>query len=238
MLKSLIRCGKCAHAYVGHAVVGRQYKGKVYPEFRYYECGSLSNRDYEFCGNARVNASRLETTVWDQIESFISSPSKILERLANRHNRQAASGDVAVDRRRKRIETLKAKNLEARDKLTLAVARGVVTDDDARRANETLAREFLELERESVAMNDARGESESERRRLLDAKAILAALQKRLEAGFNPQKKAEITRCLVRQAVVNKNSNGRPQVDIQYVFPSPVGFSPSGFAFRASSRKK
>lgn len=238
MLKSLIHCARCAHAFVGHAVVGRHYKGKTYPEFRYYECGSLTNRDYEFCGNARVNASRLEAAVWSQIESFISSPSKVLERLAARHNRQAVAGNVAAERRRKRIESLKVKNLESRDRLTLAVARGVVSDDDARRASEALAKEFLELERESLELNSARGEADSHKRQMLDAKAVLASLRERLEAGFSPEKKAEIARCLVRQAIVDRNGNGRPLVDIQYIFPSPVSFSPDVLAFNDSSRKK
>ncbi len=73
---------------------------------------------------------------------------------------------------------------------------------------------------------------------MLNAQAVLTALRERLDEGFNPQKKAEITRSLVRQAVVTKTGEGRPHVAVQYVFPCPANFSPGGFPLSASSRKK
>jgi site-specific DNA recombinase len=238
LLKSLIRCGQCGRAYVGHTITGRRYKETKYPNFGYYECGTVSNRDYEFCGNVRVSASRLETAVWDQIERFISSPSQILGRLSTRYNRQAEVGSTTADRKWKRIGELKAKNLEARERLALAVARGILGDDDARRASEVLLREFGELESGLAELGRSRSETEVHRKRLLNAEAVLTALRERLDQGFNPQKKAEITRSLVRQAVVTKTGEGRAQVAVQYVFPCPANFSPGGFPLSASSRKK
>lgn len=230
LLKSLVRCGKCGRSFVGHAIVGRRYKTSVYPDVVYYECGSQSNRDIEFCGNVRVNASRLESVVWSHIESFITAPSKLLERLAARYNRQAASSSSASERRVNRIEALRKKNREARDRLTLAVARGVITDDDARRAAETLARELSDLDREFIETRQAQGESESRRRQILDAQAMLAMLRDGLTNGYSPQKKAEITRRLVRQAIVTISDNGRAQIDVQYMFPSALSFGDVGLA--------
>ncbi|MDQ3665405.1 MAG: recombinase family protein [Acidobacteriota bacterium] len=237
LLKSLVRCGKCGRAYVGHTIGGRRYKDKRYADIAYYECGTVTNRDYQFCGNARVNAGRLEAVIWQQIEAFISSPSKIIERLKECYNRQAASGDLTVEGRWKRVVDQKTKNREARERLTLAVARGVVTDEDAMRARETLGREFASLEKEGIELNDARNENDSQRKRLLDVQDLLTALRERLHEGFSPQKRSEIARCLVRQAIVSKSATGRAEVAVQYVFPAP-GFSTVGLAFKDSSLKK
>src|ERR1041385_1167266 len=93
LLKSLLRCGECGLTYVGHTVVGRKYRRKhrdySYPDVRYYECGSCSNRDYEKCSNARLNAERIERVLWSEIEGFILSPSKVIDQLVTRYNRQA-----------------------------------------------------------------------------------------------------------------------------------------------------
>lgn len=238
LLKSLIRCGECGRAYIGHTTSGRKYKDTIYPDIAYYECGTETNRDYQKCGNVRVNAARLEHAVWDQIEAFIGSPSKIIERLRACYNRQVTSGSQGASRKLKRLTDQKSKNHEARERLTLAVARGIVTDDDALRARESLMRELADLEKQGAELNSARSETQSHNRRLLDAQELLAALRLRLDEGFSPEKRAEIARCLVRQAVVTKGEGGRADVAVQYMFPSPVSFSPVGFALSDSSLKK
>lgn len=230
LLKSLIRCGDCGKGYVGHTVSGRRYKERAYPDVAYYECGSLTNRDYEFCGNVRLRASEIERAVWDQIESFISSPTEIIERLRASYNQQVTSGSQSTTRKLKRVRDQKTKNQQARERLTLAVARGIVTDDDALRAQETLTRELADLEKQETQLTDAHAETESHQRRLLDAQGLLAALRVRLDEGLSPDKRAEIARCLVRQITVKKGEGKQARVSVQYVFPSPFSFSPVGSA--------
>jgi site-specific DNA recombinase len=237
LLKSLVRC-ECGMGFVGHAIVGRQYKGKRYSDFRYYECGTQSNRDYQFCGGPRVNAARLEAAIWKHIEAFISSPSKIIERLRTRYNQQAISSDQNIERKKKKIEDRKTKNREGVERLVLAVARGIVTDRDALRARETLESEFAELEKEASELSGSQATADIHRKRLLDTHDLLTALHEKLEEGFSPEKRAEIARCLVRQAIVSRGEDGRTEVAVQYVFPSPLSFSPVGLALSASSRKK
>lgn len=238
LLKSLIRCGNCGHAFVGHAISSRKYKDHRYPDFRYYECGSLCNRDYQFCGNVRVGAFKLEKIVWEQIEAFISSPTTIIEQLRACYNRKRSRGASTIEHRLKKIQREKARNVEARDRLALAVARGVLGDQDAIRAGETLAQEFLVLEKEETELNYLEQESATQRRQMINAEALLTALRDRLIEGFTPEKKAEIVRRLVRQAVVRRGANGRPSIAVQYMFPTSVSFAPVGFALSASSRKK
>lgn len=238
MLKSLIRCGQCGRAYVGHTISGRRYKERTYSDVRYYECGTLTNRDYEFCRNVRVNADRLENAIWEEIKTFMRSPSKIIEQLVARYSRHAESNERTVVRRRKRIEHLKVKNLEARKCLALAIARGIITDEEAQLARDALAKELTELERERADFDRTTNETESHRKQVVDAQTLLRGLRKQLEQGFAPEKKSEIARRLVRQAVVSRGGDGRPHVAVQYVFPPPVVFSAVGFGFNDSSRKK
>lgn len=238
MLKSLIRCGRCGLSYVGHAIVGRRYRDRVYPDFRYYECGSLGNRDYEFCRNRRLNADRIEAAVWSEIEGFIETPSAVIEQFALRYNRKATLDQENLGRNRKKIETAKKKNLEARERLIMALARGVITDVDAQRGLDELAREAESLAHAEVELKQSQAEESTHRRRIVDAEILLLALRERLNQGLTPEKKLQITQHLVKRAMVNPSADGRITVAVEYVLPSPVCFAPIGSTFRDSSLKK
>lgn len=237
ILRSLLRCGVCGHAYVGHAITGRKYKGTRYADFRYYECGTLSNQDYDFCRNVRLNADKIERLIWDEIERFMRAPSKIIERLTARYGRQTST-EQAESRKGRKIDELKRKNLEARERLALAVARGVLPDEDATLAADALAKEAISLRSQEAELTRARSEAQASKKQMLDAGTVLKALRDQLGRGLEPAKKSEIVRCLLREAVVTKGRDGRVRVAVQYVFPSPLSFSPVGLAFSASSRKK
>ncbi len=238
MLKSLIRCGRCGLTYVGHSIVGRRYRDRVYPPFRYYECGSLGNRDYEFCRNRRINADRIELAVWSEIECFIETPSTVIEQFAFRYNQKALLDQKNMGRNRKRIETAKSKNLEARDRLIMALARGIITDRDAQVGFDELTREAEILTKTETELQESQTQEGAARKRIMDAEALLLALRKRLDQGLTPEKKLQITQRLVKQAVVTLGADGRATVAVEYVLPSPVCFAPIGSAFKDSSLKK
>lgn len=235
LLRSLIRCGRCGRAYVGHTISGRRYGEKQYPNVVYYECGTLSNRDYEFCGNIRVNARRLEAVVWNEIEHFLSSPTKTLEAAALSYNAQANSSGESGRQRQKKLETLRRKNVEARDRLVLAVARGVVSEMDALRARDTLMSEAQEIDKQLRDLEDVSNRRASERRRLFGAESLLRTLRARLDQGVSLETKAELVRCLVRQILVERNTEGRPLVTVNYDFKPSFSFSAVGSALSASS---
>lgn len=242
LLKSLLRCGECGLTYVGHTVVGRRYRGKhrdySYADVRYYECGRNNNRDYEKCGNKRLNADRLERIVWSEIESFILSPSRVVDQLVARYNRQAVQTQKHATRDLRRVQDAQHKNKQARERLTLAVAKGVVSDDDARTAFEELRREAEALAAaEAELQNQARSHAEHGRR-ITNARELLEALREKLEAGLSPEKKAELVRRLIGRATITKNADGAVAVVVEYVFGVPSCFAPIGFALSDSSRKK
>ncbi|HUE83335.1 MAG TPA: recombinase family protein [Pyrinomonadaceae bacterium] len=238
LLRSLIRCGKCGLSYVGHAIVGRKYRDRVYPEVRYYECGSVSNRDYQFCRNARLNADRIEKAIWSEIEGFLETPSRVLEQLAGRLNKDMAVEQKNFGRDRKKLETLRRKNLEARERLALAVARGVVSDTDAQLAFAELTREAEGLDNRQSIMERTQAHEFAQQRQIVNAEALLRTLRERLERGFTPAKRSELARQLVKKVVVDQNPEGRAIVEVEYVFPAPVCFGSGVLALSASSLKK
>jgi site-specific DNA recombinase len=238
LLKSVVRCGKCGRAYIGHTIAGRKYKGKAYPDIRYYECGTLGNRDYEFCRNARVNAERLERAVWDEIETFMRSPANVIGRLTEVYNRQTSAAGREATRRLKVLSAQKEKNREARERLALAVARGVILDDEVGAARAALTEELARLEDEERRLVASGQDARSRGRQIADAGQMLTALRAEVERGFTPRKRAEIARCLVRQALVSKGDDGRAHVAIQYAFPTALSFSPVGLGSSDSSLKK
>jgi site-specific DNA recombinase len=237
LLKSLLRCGECGLVYVGHAIVGRKYRDRRYPDVRYYECGSCSNRDYEKCSNARLNADRIESVVWSEIESFILSPSKVIDQLVSRYNCQAVLTEKNATRNLRRMQDAHNKNRKARERLTMAVANGIVSDDDARTAFEELRREADSLATaEAQLQNQAQAQTEHSRR-MINARELLEVLKQKLEGGLSHEKKAELARRLIKGATVKKHPNGVVAVVVEYLFGAPSYFGPVGFAFSASSRK-
>lgn len=238
LLKSLLRCGRCGMVYVGHAVAGRKYRDHRYPDVRYYECGSCSNRDYSFCRNVRLNAERVERAVWSEIESFILSPSRVIDQLVARYNRQALLSQKHATRDLKRVQETRRANLKARERLTMAVANGVVSDVDALAAFAELTREAEALENAEIAMMQAVNNRSAHQRQVIGAREMLQALKTRLNEGLELEKKAELARRLIRRAVVSMNAEGKAAVTVEYVFSNPVCFGPIGLAWSASSLKK
>lgn len=69
LLSGLVVCGSCGHHCVGSAAKG----GK----FHYYTCQTYLKKGKAACGGRLVNKKRLETTVLNQIEKHILSPSNV-----------------------------------------------------------------------------------------------------------------------------------------------------------------
>jgi site-specific DNA recombinase len=236
-LKGLVKCGHCRRSYVGHAVTGRRYKDKVYPSYPYYECGTLANTCYEYCGNPRISGRKLEEAIWQTIEEFARRPARVINQVAARYNRQARIESGESARREAATERARAKNRAERERLALAVARGVLSDTDALLARETLEREAARIETEAARHAAAGVEVTVGRRRVAEAKELLERLRERIDRGVSPQLRAEVMRLLVRRVDVYPGVTKRTRAVVDYVFP-PVCSGTEVSASRDSSRKK
>lgn len=230
LLKSLLRCGECGLVYVAHTIVGRKYRDHRYPDVRYYECGSVCNRDYETCGNVRLNAEKVERAVWGEIESFIVSPSHAIDQLVARLNRQAQAAQRSAGRELEKMREAQHKNKQARERLTMAVANGIVSDEDARTGFQELSREAEALASGEGALLRTVNDQKSRRQQATSAKELLSALRERLESGLTLEKRSELARRLIRKAVVNRHADGKIAVVVEYMFGGPLCFGPVGFA--------
>jgi site-specific DNA recombinase len=234
LLKGLIRCAKCERTYIGHAISGRKYKDKCYPDFIYYQCGSRAHRDYDYCGSPQVNARKLESAIWTEIEGFLYSPASIVEKAARRVEKQKHSEMQGVERKIKRLKEARAKNYESCTRLALAVARGVLSEEETIQAKQTLSRELAAIEEELTELSLLTETGEARKERVNSAQTLLETLRQQVDRGFSPQKKTEIVRCLVKQIKVYSR-DGRPRAEVQYVFPC---LAPQASALKMSLRKK
>jgi site-specific DNA recombinase len=230
LLRSLLRCGMCGLSFVGHSITGRKYRDRRYPDVRYYECGSLANRDYHQCGNVRLNADRVERAVWGEIESFILSPSRVLDQLVARYNRKAQLSEKQSTREVRRIQQGQRQNAQARERLTMAVAKGVVSDADAWSAFTELTKEAEALARAEAEALQAADDRAAQQRHMATTQELLQTLKDRLDGGLSLEKRSEIARRLIRRGVVQPSGDRKAAVTIEYLF-APVCFAPVGFAF-------
>lgn len=230
LLKSLLRCGLCGLAYVSHNIHGRKYRGRKYKDTRYYECASCTHRDYEYCRNVRLNADRIERAVWGEIESFILSPSHVIDQLVSRFNTQALQSEKHAKRDLKRTQEAQRANLKARERLTMAVANGIVSDADARAGFAELTREAEALANTEAAMLQSANDRNAHHRQVTNARELLEQLRARLNAGLDLEKKAELARRLIRRGIVSLSAEGKASVTIEYVFARPASFGSVGFA--------
>lgn len=251
LLRGLIRCGKCENGlvYVGHAVSGRSFKKKdgtvnKYADFVYYECASLTNRDYQFCGSARVDARDIEERVWADIEGFLRRPSELIDKLFKRHRQQSEDG-LGLARRIDKIRKMIDENDAAYGRIVDAIGRGTVTERGAHGSLSKLEASRRELEDECARIESAAANSEAFKSRITNAREMLEALSHRLDQGLNEHDKAELVRLLVENikitTVIDEKGRKRPHATVTYLFPSQEDndfYSNDVLASSASSRKK
>ena len=83
LLRGFIRCARCNRAYWGYV---KQYKltsGKK--RKLYYHCsGNLQMVSPIRCGNKNLNADKIETLVWAEVEKVISNPEIVISEVQRR----------------------------------------------------------------------------------------------------------------------------------------------------------
>lgn len=249
LLRGLIRCATCGMTYVGHSISGRKHTDKEgnvkhYPDFIYYECASLTNQDYKYCGSPRVNARDLETHVWSEIEGFLRNPSEVIEKLLELHRKRAA-GTFDTERRLASINQKIEKNAAQRKRIVHAIGQGTITHEDAADELKTIstARNTLLLERMSVEA--VAGNDENLKRQLNSTREMLLRMAERLDEGLTGQDKAQLLNRMIDVITIkNVEDDGgkkRPHAVVNYLFQKGNEedcFASDESSFNASSLKK
>lgn len=243
LLRGLMRCGKCGLTYGGHAIVGRRYKDKRYPDAIYYECCSLSNQDYKFCGSVRIPAQKIEALVWSEIEGFLANPRDLIDRrIAPRYQQMQRERESDTPRQLMRIGKALEQNTQARKRIITALGNGTLTEEDVAAELVSLAQVKSELERERAAVEREQVDTKQTAKSLTSACALLETLARAVARGFDHRKRRAIVEQLVDGAtvdtIVDENGRKRPQIKVRYTFTPPFCFGSVGSGFKASSRKK
>ncbi|MGB9792983.1 MAG: recombinase family protein [Thermacetogeniaceae bacterium] len=140
LLRSLLRCGKCGHAWVCTTYPGK--KGKTYPVYR---CINRYPRKFggdkiQRCDARTIRADLLDEYVWNQIEELVFCPDVLFKALQNREEANAA----ALKENLKAIECQIMAKIRERERLKRMFVLEVISEDEM---NRSLARVNLEIER-------------------------------------------------------------------------------------------
>ena len=188
-----------------------------------------------------MNANRVESAIWQEIESFIESPSKVIGQLVERWNRAQDFAVKTSSQEHKRMNAAKSKNRQARERLIMSVAKGVMSDRDAQWGLEQLTNEADALNHAEAALASTEAKAGADQRQIVTAEAVLRSLRVKLDQGLTPEKKSQIVRHLIKSAVIQSASVGKigkVAIAVEYVLTAPLCFAPVESALSASSRKK
>lgn len=217
LLRGLIFCGNCGRQMVGSS--GMSKEGRVY-----YRCtGTLNKGAGKECNARMIRAQYIEEAVWRDILEFIRNPGKIREIIEIK----LKEGKHELNPIEKELEELEKEIMQkkaARGKVISLCARGIITDEEAERELQDLAREIDTL----VARRDFLFEKQAIAQQLeleaINAQMLLEDLAENVE-GITEDKKGEIIRALVRRidvyTVLNEKGEKDIRVVIQYRFGGP-----------------
>jgi site-specific DNA recombinase len=211
LLRGLITCGRCGHAYTGTR--GAAVRGAGH--YAYYACNGRHGRDHGLpkCRNEFVPAADLEETVWQDILGFLHNPGPVLERLAAQlQSRQVQTQDLERERLTAAL-ALSHKDAEKEQILDL-YRRGMITIADLERQLEKIATEVADLKgRLSTVETRIQGQ-EAIAARLHDAQRLLITLRARLKEDFIWEERRD----LVEALVLGIRIDSRERIEVTYAF--------------------
>ncbi|MDA1229010.1 MAG: recombinase family protein [Chloroflexi bacterium] len=219
LLRGAVRCGICGLNYSGSQV--KRAKGNIHI---YYKCNGkqpFRGRLEGKCPSAYVEAERLESEIWKDIEGFIRNPGEVIETLAYRlKDHEQVTENAAVDRdvinaalNRKQSEKDIVIDLYRRDRITLP---------DLERQLEKISAEERELNERIVELDSQAGIQEDYSSRLSQSRELLSELGSRLDEGVSWDVKRQLVETLVLSVNVETVLEGqsrKPNVTVTYAFP-------------------
>jgi site-specific DNA recombinase len=198
LLRGLIRCQSCGHAYTGSS-------GKDGRRYRCGEsCGRASGGLQGRCTAKTLRADWLEDAVWQECRRFILNPGEALDEARAKLREQMTKASGFESRRREALEKLTAKETERERALTL-FRRGLTSLDETEAQLEAISREagvlreMLESQRAQAALIDAHETF------LTESTTLLVRLRDELadiEATNDLTRKRQVIEQYVRQIMV------------------------------------
>ena len=202
LLKGLLTCGICGHAYIGESRVERRRAGGE-STYAYYTCSMrtapLPNAVRTRCVNERLHVAGVNDAVWTSIRDLLLDSDAVARELAAWAESAATPPDT--DARMQRAAARLGDLTRQRDRLTDAYQLGALALDAFRDRISTIGNARLAAEQQLNTLKAEHLEGEVARSRALGAQDIARVLGPRLRtADFETQQ--TILRVLVERVVV------------------------------------
>jgi site-specific DNA recombinase len=209
MLRGLVKCGICGHAFTGGA--GPKKQGQ-------YRCqnqqGTRTNKADGRCPAGVIDATKLEDVIWQEVRTFVNDPGDHIAEAQRQLRERLASAGESEDQRKRLSRDLAGKELE-RERVLGMFRRGRITSDEAERELDAIAAEAAQIRDLMDSLRVRVEMAAAQEVYLSDVGAALARMRGRVEEIEHTNDRAamrEQIELLVRQIVLQTDVLGLAKV--------------------------
>jgi site-specific DNA recombinase len=210
LLRGLITCSGCGRAYTG-ATKDLHTRGQRRNYRCTSQCGDAARRQGgQKCPAKILSADWLEDAVWEECRRFIHNPGEALDEARRKLRERMTEATGFEDRRRALLTQLAEKETE-RERVLTFFRRGTISDDEAERELDAVAREAGQLREMIESLRAQSSLVEAQESFLTDSAALLSRLQDELgeiEATNDLARKREVIERYVRKITVDTRRIG------------------------------
>jgi site-specific DNA recombinase len=187
LLRGLLRCSHCGHAYTGNC---GSADGKPYPRYGCYSGTGLSPHRTR-CRVRRLSAEPFEAWVWGKVEELLREPGALIAELVRRT--EATSDDIALlTRDRERLSSeVSGKDLERKRILSL-YRRQLINDAEVDEQLDAIKKEEMALQRRLHEIETRLSGSSDSHAHLEALRASIQAVAHEMARGDLPREKKRL----------------------------------------------
>lgn len=221
LLKGLIKCALCGHAYIGFAAK-RKYGEKLY-----YICNGKQSARVQYhprCKAKSIPAEWIESLIWNECVEFINNPGHAIEELAATMEQKKNLKTQYEEEKLKIVNAILEKDNEKENILDL-FRKKIISMSDVEKQLSKINEEKKVLEERLEEIDKKLLEEVSLMNRYNNVEELLNSLREKLKNADSFEVRREIIRILVKEIIMNTvEENNRPvaYVIVRYNFQSKV----------------
>ncbi len=216
LLRGIVTCANCGRSYSGTTTTKCMARTGEMVSTRYYRCTSNAGRasGAPRCDSKRLHADTYEEAIWQECRRFIMNPGDALDEAKRKLRERMTESAGFEDRRRAVLAELAEKETE-RERVLTVFRRGTISDAEAERELDAIAREAGQLRELLESMRAQTALIEAQEAFLTDSAALLGRLRDELaeiEATNDVARKREVIERYVRKITVESRRVGPRQL--------------------------
>jgi len=220
LLKGLLKCGRCGHAYIGETHVETRSNCTEY-QYQYYLCGlrmaPLPHAVGTRCQNKRLRAAGVDEIVWTTVRDLLLDSDALAKELAawvDRATTQSQQPDGRISQTEMRLKEL----TRQRDRLTDAYQFGTLDLEAFHERINAIEKHRLEAQHTLAHIRAEQSEVETVKNHAAGVKSMVDQLKPSL-LNANFETKQTILRLLIERVIVNNQ-----QLEIHLALPVSGNF--------------